>query len=38
LLTIAKNAGANVAIGELFSYGIVAELGSANGGESTALP
>ncbi|MDR0705066.1 MAG: DUF1559 domain-containing protein [Planctomycetaceae bacterium] len=35
---IAKNAGANVAIGELFSYGIWAELGSINGGESTALP
>jgi prepilin-type processing-associated H-X9-DG protein len=35
---IAANAGANVAAGEKFSYGVWAELGSISGGEAVQLP
>jgi prepilin-type processing-associated H-X9-DG protein len=35
---IAANAGASVAVGEMFSYGVWAELGSICGGESAQIP
>jgi len=35
---VAKNAGANVAVGATFSYGVWADIGSINGGENTATP
>jgi prepilin-type processing-associated H-X9-DG protein len=37
-IPIAANAGASVAVGEVFSYGVWAELGSICGGESAQIP
>jgi prepilin-type processing-associated H-X9-DG protein len=37
-IPIAANSGASVAVGEVFSYGVWAELGSICGGESAQIP